>query len=67
MEAPKLIILYQSALSAGLLSTVATIRAPWLGGLDHSRRQRYFNWLRTTLAISVYDKTQHNDPARSSV
>jgi len=56
---------YQSALNAGLLSTVATIRAPWLGGLDHSRRHKYFSWLRTTLAISVDDNTQQSEPIRS--
>ena len=51
---------------AELFSTAVTIRAPWLGGLDHVARTIAFSWLRMRSPVSLSTVTTQRLPALSS-
>ena len=63
---PLIDLTYHSVFKASLFRIVATIRAPWLGGLDHMGRMIALSWLRIFSAVSLSVVTTQRLPHRSS-
>lgn len=57
---------YHSVFKASWFRIVATIRAPWLGGLDHMGRMIALSWLRIFSAVSLSVVTTQRLPHLSS-
>mmetsp|Transcript_68 Transcript_68/g.228 ORF Transcript_68/g.228 Transcript_68/m.228 type:complete len:219 (-) Transcript_68:574-1230(-) len=56
---------YHWGLSLGSSSTVATMRAPWMGGLEYMGRMMILSCERMRSASSVEDPTKEKHPMRS--
>jgi len=57
---------YHSWYRAGLFNTVATILAPWFGGLEYIALTIALYWLRTLSAVSLSTATTQRQPTLSS-
>ena len=63
---PLIDLTYHSVFKASWFRIVATIRAPWLGGLDHMGRMIALSWLRIFSAVSLSVVTTQRLPHLSS-